>query len=284
MTMTPVLTGSVLKRYERTTSQEAKASRDARASQNHTPITQIIDPRLRVAIEIFREALAEALVEPMASIGNAIEAYRGNLPLSHWSELAISDSTGGLTQHLVDVFPIPLLDWIRGDAIAHLPGYILANSSHKEVEGSDDAALTVRLISRRLGLPIRDIVEAAGISRSSFYSWSSPNAPRPRVSSQGHLWELAQMVDDLDELLGESLQRWILADPQRRVSLAHGDFAKLLDEAAQPKRRPRKESDLHSAIYAVGGDTSVEEDEPLRKSMGKVTVATSVPAQKRRDS
>jgi hypothetical protein len=282
MTMAPVLTGSVLRSYERTTSQEAKASREARASQKHTPITQIIDPRLRVAIEIFRQAL----IEPMASIGNAIEGYRGNLPLSHWSEAITGDSTGGpcLTQHLVSAFPVPLLNWIRGDAITVLPGYILANSFHKEVDGTDDAALTVRLISRRLGLPIRDIVEAAGISRSSFYSWNSPNAPRPRVSSQGHLWELAQLVDDLDELLGESLQRWMLADPQRRVSLAHGDFAKLLD-AAQPKRRPRNNSDSYSDIYAVGGDaTSAEEDERVRETIGRVTVATSVPAHKRHES
>lgn len=96
------------------------------------------------------------------------------------------------------------------------------------------AVTVVQRLVDLLGLPKRDLLRAAGISKSTFHTWDKPNGPRPRVASQGQLWALAEAVDDLAELLGGvgRVGQWILAHKQRRSLLREGEFDRLLDLAS----------------------------------------------------
>jgi hypothetical protein len=119
-------------------------------------------------------------------------------------------------------------------------------------EETDDAVAVIAQLVDRLGVPFRDVIAAAGIKKSTFYSWKLPHSPRPRLSSQGQLWALVQTVDDLDETLGGGIRRWLRMDAHRRTLLKAGNFGGLL--ALVTADRPRPASAEYVAAYAVGGD------------------------------
>jgi hypothetical protein len=83
-----------------------------------------------------------------------------------------------------------------------LPGAPVLPEAH-------DVVNAVRHVEGRLGLPVRDVCEAADITRSTFYSWVNQEDSRPRLPSQGRLWALVQLVDDLEELLGAPPAAWL---------------------------------------------------------------------------
>lgn len=125
------------------------------------------------------------------------------------------------------------------------------------VAGQDDAVSVVEDLTARLGLPGKDVLIAAGISKSTFHTWKKPKGarvPRPRVASQGRLWALAQAVEDLEELLGGGLRGWLLADTTRVRLLRRGDFNALLRAAEPPASSAAASAPAHAAAYAVGGD------------------------------
>ncbi len=113
--------------------------------------------------------------------------------------------------------------------------------------GQQPAVIVVKALVDGLGLPKRDVLRAAGISRSTFHTWDKPEGPRPRVASQGQLWALAEAVEDLTEHLGalELVGPWLLADNRRKALLREGDFDALLNLAA-----PAAVTD--SATYLAG--------------------------------
>lgn len=142
------------------------------------------------------------------------------------------------------------------------------------VDGFDDAASVVDDLASRLGLPVRDVLVAADVSRSTFYSWKSPDAPRPRVSSQGRLWALAQTVEDLEQLVPGSLRQWLLSDRSRRVLLMSGEFDALVATGTPvPQPLPSVE---YIGAYAVGGDrredVATEPKAPRRRTVAAVPV------------
>ena len=148
----------------------------------------------------------------------------------------------------------------------------LAADPRPLVGGYDDAAGVVDDLSARLGMPVRDVLAAAEVSRSTFYSWKPPDAPRPRVASQGRLWALAQTVEDLEQLVPGALRGWLLADDARRALLVAGRFNELL-AAAMPTRRPMQPPGYVEA-YAVGGDRGEDvATEPKAPRRRKVTAA-----------
>jgi len=271
--LAPPITGGVLGGYERI------ASREIGVSQKHTQITTLADPKLRAALEIF----ANALTEPLAVFRSLVDAHMTNLSLKVWK-----DSIQALAPKITLLFEgssqVQLSSWITQDWLVEslLPEDRFVQLSPPVTKGSDDAVTSLLSISSRLGLPIRDVVEIAGISRSSFYSWRSPTAPRPRLSSQGRLWELAQLVEDLEELIEAPLRHWLLANPQRRTDLLQGNFHKVLD-AASPVNGAPFLAPSYSTNYAVGGDEATQiDDSPARGASGKIGVAATVHTRKRR--
>jgi hypothetical protein len=151
------------------------------------------------------------------------------------------------------------------------------------VAGHDDAVVVVEQLVNRLGVPARDVLAAAGISRSTFYSWKVPAAPRPRVASQGQLWALAQTVEDLRELLGDSLRGWLLSHPTRTTLLRRGDLDALLADAEkQTRTRPQAAPD-YAAAYGVGGDrVEPEGNIPAARARRRTLPAPAAP-QRRSD-
>jgi hypothetical protein len=277
MSMAPAITGAISGRSERI------FSRENASSQKHTPITKIFDPKLRVAIQIF----SDALDEPMNTMRNLFDTYLANssLGLRRNVVIGVESHDPKVTSFIGGPLQVQLSTWIKDDWLipSDLPRSELQRAPHPVTDGADNAVTAVLSISNRVGLPIRDVVEAAGISRSSFYSWRTPQAPEPRVSSQGRLWELAQLVEDLEELVGSSVDRWLMAEPQRRVDFTRGDFQKLLDSAV-PSNRKVQFAAPYSALYAVGGDEQENDnDVPHRKSSGRVKLASTVRANKRLD-
>src|ERR1700722_1697940 len=98
-------------------------------------------------------------------------------------------------------------------------------------KGSDDVVDTVRRLQSHLGLPLRDVLSAAKISRSSFFLWEGNRRIHPRVASQGRLWELAQFVEDLDETVDGNIANWLLTTTSRRRLFKSSEFSQLLQEA-----------------------------------------------------
>jgi hypothetical protein len=101
-------------------------------------------------------------------------------------------------------------------------------SAHK----FDDVVKVVRDLQHRLGIDLKDVLAAASIKPRTYHSWAQPSAPRPRLTSQGRLWALVQLVDDLPELLDVPLRQWVLADPDRLATLRTGRFDELLEHAS----------------------------------------------------
>lgn len=142
------------------------------------------------------------------------------------------------------------------------------------VAGNDDAVTVAEDLARRVGVPVNVVLAAAGISRSTYYSWKKPAAPRPRVASQGRLWALAQTVEDLEELLGGSPRGWLLADPTRLELLSNGNFDELL-RTAEPSPAPRTTgAPAYAGAYGIGGDrTDPETTEVAVPRLRKVSSA-----------
>jgi len=117
------------------------------------------------------------------------------------------------------------VDWLTDTVIATADVEYLEQRS---------AVTVVNNLVDLLGMPKRDVLRAAGISKSTFHTWDKPGGPRPRVGSLGQLWALAEAVDDLGEHLGSSdlVGPWILADSRRRNLLREGKFDRLLDLVA----------------------------------------------------
>ena len=120
------------------------------------------------------------------------------------------------------------------------------------VTAEDDVVGVVERLAEVLGLPSRDVLKAAQIKKSSFYSWKKSHA-RPRVASQGCLWALAQVVDELAETVSGPLRAWVLADGRRRAALVAGDFDSLIDDATGI-REPRPYERAGAATFGVGSD------------------------------
>jgi hypothetical protein len=230
--MTPALapTGSALGDYEQLTSREATST------ARHTRLRQVEDPVLRAALGYFEDALTE----PMS----ALAVLRSVTGLNQTYVLDGGQAVYGVVSPLADqrTVNVPV-----APALPDTPDV-------PAVTGQDDAVLVVEQLVARLGLPLRDVLAAAGVNRSTFYNWRSPAAPRPRVASQGQLWALAQTVADLDELLAGDVRGWLLADPSRVQLLKSGAFTALLRAAEPPVPASRGAAPAYAAAYAVGGD------------------------------
>jgi hypothetical protein len=70
-------------------------------------------------------------------------------------------------------------------------GMFDASGSFAPAVGDDDAVPVVMDLTCRLGLPVRDVLCAAGIRRSTFYRRAAAGRA-PRLADQQNPWRLAQ--------------------------------------------------------------------------------------------
>jgi len=120
------------------------------------------------------------------------------------------------------------------------------------VSGEGGAVAAVRGLAEFFGLPVGDILAAAGISRSSFYSWDKPNQPKPRTASQGELWTLVLLAEELRETLPGRVSEWLLADEGRLRLLREGQFDELHAKVFErPFRRGEGTATAYAAAYGI---------------------------------
>jgi len=114
----------------------------------------------------------------------------------------------------------------------------------------------VGYVASRLGMPVTAVLRAAGVVPRTYYSWLALGVRQPRLPSQGSLWKLVQITQDLDDLLGADLKPWMRVDPQRRVLLERRKLDRLL-ALALVERSTESPGSTARIWDAVGTDLDV---------------------------
>ncbi|WP_165400077.1 hypothetical protein [Motilibacter rhizosphaerae] len=159
------------------------------------------------------------------------------------------------------------------DALAPPARAARSAADMREPSRPDSAFEAVHYVSQVMGLPLADVTTAAGIAPRTFYSWFG--GVTPRVQTQGSLWLLVQVAEDLLALLGtpEEVAAWIRRDPDRRTAFRAGDTdrlvaAALLDtraRAADPHRRAIAQLAAAGADRHPGDEPDVAARRPDRR-------------------
>jgi hypothetical protein len=204
-------TGGSLGDYEQMTAQVATSA------DQHTRVREVDNPALREALGQFDRLQTD----PLGAL------------------CSLRSVTGPTMTYLLDQrtasFELVSFCTEEQSAIALTTAVVAraaGGSSETEHTGRHDAVTVVKEIAARLGVPVRDVLLASGISRSTYYYWAkATTALRPRLASQGKLWALVQAVEGLASLFGDQLHGWLLADPARVELLRRGDVDALLSAA-----------------------------------------------------
>ncbi len=251
MSMTAAPTGSALGDYE------SLAAFGADASVHRTQIRPVTSPGLREVllrfVEAFREPLAPlrgffqraTAVDPAMS--EPPDMPGGNWELRHIS-MVLDDDIPLRIVRVLEATP----GW-DATAILELNGVQASPAS-----GADDVVGVIEEIARRIGIPVKDVLTAAGVKKSTYHSWKAAGISSPRLASQGRLWEVAQFVEDFTELLGVPIRHWLLADETRRKLFAMGRFAEL-HELLRSRPRSLVGAPEYASLAAIGGDTPISD-------------------------
>jgi len=87
------------------------------------------------------------------------------------------------------------------------------------------AVEAVSYIQQTLGLSLKQTLKAALIKPRTYHSWQEHPDRQPRITSQGRLWRLHQLAEDLDETMGVvGVRRWLSGDGSRLAALLSGRF------------------------------------------------------------
>jgi hypothetical protein len=132
-------------------------------------------------------------------------------------------------------------------------------------KADNDAVAAVAYVAQVLGVPERDVLTAAGIKERTFHEWKRKGR-EPRLGSQGRLWKLVQVVEDLAEHMSDPAA-WLRADEKRRETLRSGDPDALAAEAVQEtlaRARAREGLVLPDAAgyYSLGDESVGPEPSP----------------------
>lgn len=115
--------------------------------------------------------------------------------------------------------------------------FIQLKESSSVVGAFSDVIQTFERLQVELGVTQRDLFRATGIKHRTFHSWAKKSTDsRPRLSSVGQLWLLADAVDDLRESVEGSVNKWIHAKPDRLEMLRAGRFDDLVNAAVVGSR------------------------------------------------
>lgn len=262
--MTAVLerTGSSLGTFEELSAQDEKAV------ERHTPARDVASDSLRAALAGFDSALG-APMAPLWSFSRTQPQSTGPEPASAGHTLFLSYARQALD--LLTRHSLHLMLLVNADAYPAVPPSVMAVAGPASLFASSAAALpdgedvvsAVRSIEGRLGLSVRQVCDAAGISKSALYTWARPGGPRPRLTSQRRLWALVQLVEDLEDLLEESPGVWLLANPAARTMVIEGRFDDVTDLVrAKDRGRTGRAAPEYARLLAVGADRLDSDSEP----------------------
>lgn len=149
----------------------------------------------------------------------------------------------------------------QASAMTSGAGSIVASSSRPLGNAERSAVEVVEQLAAALGLPTRDILEAAGIRRRTFYYWKRRPLVRRRLSSVGNLWSMAQAVDAFKVELGSHLVDWIAGSPERREKFQRGEFDVLRRELATQRALATPDLDLRRREEALSVSAQSHEAE-----------------------
>jgi len=131
-----------------------------------------------------------------------------------------------------------------------------------------DALTVFEHMRNELGVTQKDLFVATGIKRRTFYSWSDPSTPRPRPSSLGRLWSLADALVDLREALERPVAAWLHSSAERMAAFKEGRFEDLVEIAvAMPKPTGKAQGTSHRIGVAADVEFPV-----VKTGRPKVTV------------
>jgi hypothetical protein len=130
----------------------------------------------------------------------------------------------------------------------------VGDASYVDPEIADPLVVFDR-IQDELAVTQKELLAATGIRRRTYYSWKSPSTPRPRPSSLGRLWHLADALVDLRETLGRPVAAWLHASPERMAVFKEGRFEDLVDLAAT---MPKPSKPAHGTSRRIGVAADVE--------------------------
>lgn len=247
MTMILERTGSTLGDYE------ALSSFDEQALSRHTPVRDVASGDLRQLLTGFDIALAQPMAPLHAFLMIGTDAT--GTSICEIGRGAVGLSVTGILTAAFD-HSLRLLS-----LVTTTPPELPVVAAPRSPSGAEDVVAAIKTLSWRLGLPQRDICQAADVSRSAYYSWNQPGAPHPRVASQGRLWALVQFTEDLEDLLDSPPDQWLLALPGRREQLLDGRFDQLL-ESLRSEPRPRLAAPDYARFLSAGADRLVPDAEP----------------------
>ncbi|OII06952.1 hypothetical protein BIU96_05100 [Curtobacterium sp. MCBA15_008] len=122
-----------------------------------------------------------------------------------------------------------------------------------------DALETFDRLHKELGLTKRELFLASGVKPRTYHSWRSSRAARPRLASVRGLWDLADAVDELNDIVDVPLNRWFRSDGARRALLTGCRFDELLDLAQGiPQRRALNGVDFESNAVLANVEVPVD--------------------------
>jgi hypothetical protein len=111
-------------------------------------------------------------------------------------------------------------------------------------------------IQNELAVTQKDLLVAVGIKRRTYYSWKDPSTPRPRPSSLGRLWHLADALVDLRDFLERPVAAWLHSAPERMAAFKEGRFEDLVDLAVTVPK-PTGKSRGNSRRVGIAADVEV---------------------------
>jgi hypothetical protein len=268
---------------------EALAARVAIASNKHTSMQAPDDPGLGQMLQRMDiAALSEPLVALRGFDGPQVRSHADESRSARLAQGTQTLATLRESDAMLGVITIVLEESVSGPVTMNVVQTIPWDPTEQigaEPSGSDDAVAVVRDLVSRLGVPQKAVFAATGIRKSTYNTWTKPHAPRPRVDSQGRLWELAQVTAELEALLDGPVRPWLLADPDRLLHLRAGDFDSLVHDATAENPPARSASVAHAAAFAVGAEHQPgpdsgadDDDDDDDDAMVRVRVRKSTPA------
>lgn len=99
------------------------------------------------------------------------------------------------------------------------------------INDEPNAVDAVMDLKKRLGVSERVIEKATGISHSTLQYWKRNRDAQPRAGSEGGLWALMSVVDDIEAHLGDSktVAAWLKERGERAAALKAGRLRRLVD-------------------------------------------------------
>jgi hypothetical protein len=176
-------------------------------------------------------------------------------------------------QILEKVF-VPLHGHAPGSTDSVDLGWVTVPGSAEDV-GRAAAEPALREAAETLGIKLTEACVAAGISWRTFQSWTPDT--KPRVASQGQLWQLVHLAEDLNALLSGKADQWVAANPSARAAILQGRFGEAMNELINDRARRDMYRDISDlAPVAPAGSVGIEADVDLRPMDAAERVTSAV--------